>query len=108
LKLAAGVAHTVDVDGMLDSISPRQFDEWRAYDAYISPIGQDRLDVTIAEVATCLCQLLGKWVGVDPEIIEPDRFVPWIESLIGSPPDQSEEEMKSRMGMAIAQSRAAR
>lgn len=28
MKLAEEVAHTLDVDGMLDSIEPWQFDEW--------------------------------------------------------------------------------
>jgi hypothetical protein len=28
--LAKEVAHTVDVDGMLDSMTPRQFKEWAA------------------------------------------------------------------------------
>jgi hypothetical protein len=28
--LARTVAHTVDVDGMLDGMTPQQFDEWMA------------------------------------------------------------------------------
>lgn len=31
MKLAEEVAHTLDVDGMLDSIEPWQFDEWIAW-----------------------------------------------------------------------------
>lgn len=31
MTLAKEVAHTVDVDAMLDSIEPQQFDEWVAY-----------------------------------------------------------------------------
>jgi len=30
MKLARTVAHTTDVDGMLDSMTPQQFSEWLA------------------------------------------------------------------------------
>ena len=38
MRLAEHVAGTVDVDGMLESMTPEQFDEWCAKDA-VEPIG---------------------------------------------------------------------
>jgi hypothetical protein len=40
LRLAREVAHTLDVDAMLDSIEPWQFDEWMA--EYVIEYGEDK------------------------------------------------------------------
>jgi len=52
------VVHTTDVDGMLDSMTPQQFQEWCAFDR-VDPIGNQGLCDTIANFAVVVCNGLG-------------------------------------------------
>jgi hypothetical protein len=54
----------VDVDGMLDSISERQFNEWRARERLKSNT-RDRLEVIMAIGFKRLCAALGAKYEID-------------------------------------------
>lgn len=73
LRLAEHVAHTVDVDGMLESMTPEQFDEWCLKDR-IEPIGYTtQMTALIAWLAHAY---LASGKG---EPIE--KFLPWLEHV---------------------------
>lgn len=63
------MAGTVDVDGLLDSMTPEQFNEWAAYDVVEPIVHSERLQAY-------LVQMLSKWMGheVDAEVV-----TPWLE-----------------------------
>jgi hypothetical protein len=77
LRLAANVAHTTDVDGMLESMTPQQLAEWRAYDQ-IEPIS----DAGTHDVLAMIGGLIAAYLGAkDVEGVElgPWHFTHWRE-----------------------------
>lgn len=71
MRLAEYVAHTVDVDGMLESMSTKQFDEWAAKDS-IEPIGLESVRAILAQMA----MIVANFAGVK---MTPADFMPWVE-----------------------------
>jgi hypothetical protein len=83
MRLAEYVAHTTDVDGMLDRMSTKQFDEWCAKDA-VEPIGLESVRAILAQMAMIVANFAGvkmtaadfmPWVKTDKEI-SPDSLKP--------------------------------
>lgn len=72
LRLAEHVAKTTDINGMLDSMSPQQFDEWCAKDL-IEPIGGSR---TIELLLAKVCQMVAGALGVELTISD---LMPWCQ-----------------------------
>jgi len=71
LRLAEHVAHTVDVDGMLDGMTPEQFDEWCLKDR-IEPIGYT------THMTALIAWLLHTYLaGGEGEPLQ--KFLPWLE-----------------------------
>jgi len=70
MRLAEHVAHTVDVDGMLESMSPEQFDEWCAKDA-VEPIGY------ASQTLGMIVYLIHSYMSGKPD--DPESFMPWIK-----------------------------
>jgi len=66
------VAHTVDVDEMLDSMTPVQFDEWCAKDM-VEPIGEEATRHVLALVGTAVLMALGC------RDVDLTWFMPWVE-----------------------------
>jgi len=65
------VEHTVDVDGMLDRMSPELFDEWCAKDE-VEPIGySSRMLGLIA------FQLAAYMAGEKAKDVDGEDFMPW-------------------------------
>jgi hypothetical protein len=94
MRLAEHVAHTVDVDGMLDSMSPEQFDEWCAKDI-IEPIGNAATHHVLALIGVTIAQVNGV------KDVKLEYFMPWLKpdkqaarSKHGS---QSEAQMQAAM-----------
>lgn len=58
MRLAEHVAGTVDVDGMLDDMTPKQFAEWCAKDL-VEPIGHAGTHDVLAQIATMLAAFMG-------------------------------------------------
>ena len=69
MRLAEYVEHTTDVDGMLDGMSTKQFDEWCAKDA-VEPIGLESVRAILAQMAMIVANFAGvKMASAD--------FMPW-------------------------------
>ena len=79
MRLAEYVEHTVDVDGMLDRMSTKQFDEWCAKDA-VEPIGLESVRAILAQMA----MIISNFAGVKMEATD---FMPWVEVDKGISPD---------------------
>ena len=94
MRLAEHVAHTVDVDAMLDSMPPELFDEWCAKDI-IEPIGHEATRHILALIGVTLAQVN----GVKDAKLE--YFMPWIKvekhSGSGRHVRQSEAQMQAAM-----------
>jgi len=71
MRLAEYVAHTVDVDGMLENMSTKQFDEWCAKDS-IEPIGLESVRAILAQLA----MIVSNFAGVK---MTPADFMPWVK-----------------------------
>jgi hypothetical protein len=69
MRLAEHVAGTVDVDGMLESMTPEQFDEWCAKDA-VEPIGY------ASQTLGMIVHLLYSYMSQDSST-DPAMFMPW-------------------------------
>jgi len=69
MRLAEHVAHTTDVDGMLESMSPEQFDEWCAKDA-VEPIGY------ASQTLGMIVHLIYSYMTHDSSV-DPSMFMPW-------------------------------
>lgn len=76
LRLAEHVAHTTDVDAMLEGMTVEQFREWQAKDA-IEPIGNEATRATLSLFACMVAAALGISEA------NPKMFMPWI-----APPKQ--------------------
>ena len=71
MRLAEHVEHTTDVDGMLDSMTPEQFNEWCAKDA-VEPIGyQSQALGMIAHLIHCYMS--------QGENVDAEQFMPWMK-----------------------------
>jgi len=68
--LAEHVAHTVDVDGMLDRMTPEQFDEWCLRDQ-IMPIGYQ------TKMLAYIAWVLASYFSEEP--VKPQTWMPWLE-----------------------------
>lgn len=74
---------------MLAGLDQETFDQWRAFDAYICPIGPERLDAVLASVCAAALRYLGAAVRENPEVlrgITPRSIIRWIR-------DQSADEV---------------
>ena len=89
LRLAEHVAHTVDVDGMLDSMTHEQFDEWRLKDQ-IEPIGSEATRNILGLIGLIIAQFAGA------KSIELTHFLPWLEFV---DEEQSVNDMKAQMSI---------
>lgn len=67
-RLAAYVAHSVDVEAVLDSISEQQLRYWQAFDL-LEPLGPDTLYTVLSRVGAVAGSAWGHQV-------EPEQFVP--------------------------------
>ena len=63
------MAHTVDVDGMLDSMTHDQFDEWCAKDI-VEPIGHGGTHDILARIGVMLAAFMGS-KNVDETLFKP-------------------------------------
>jgi len=75
LRLAEHVAHTTDVDGMLDNMTPQQFMEWQAKDR-VEPIGGRGA----ADILAMLAAVVANAVGVKStsgDKLTPNDFAYW-------------------------------
>ena len=71
MRLAEYVAHTVDVDTMLDHMTTDQFNEWCAKDA-IEPIGEEKTRVILGMIG----MILAKFAGAN---LTEEDFTPWVK-----------------------------
>ena len=72
MRLAEHVAHTTDVDGMLESMTPEQFNEWCAKDA-VEPIGYQ--SQALGMIAHLIHSYMSQGEG------EAEQFMPWMKYL---------------------------
>jgi hypothetical protein len=72
MRLAEHVAKTTDVDGMLDSMTPAQLDEWTAKDL-IEPVGYQ------SQMLGFLAYMVFAWVGGSESEAKPSDFMPWLK-----------------------------
>ena len=61
---------TLDVDGMLDSITPEQFDEFIAFNR-VEPCGSDSTVEVLATFAASVARMMGN------DEVTPEMFAPW-------------------------------
>lgn len=71
MRLAEYVAHTVDVDTMLDHMTTDQFDEWCAKDV-IEPIGEEKTRVLLGMIG----MIVAKFAGIN---LSEQDFTPWVK-----------------------------
>ena len=72
LRLAEHVAHTVDVDGMLDGMTHEQFNEWCLKDR-VEPIGEEATRHILALIGVTIARSFG---GAKDVTVE--NFMPWL------------------------------
>ena len=68
--LAEHVEHTTDVDGMLDRMTPEQFDEWCIRDQ-IMPIGH------ATNMIAYIAWMIASYFSQEP--VKPESLMPWVE-----------------------------
>jgi hypothetical protein len=73
-ELALELGH-VDVDAMLESITPIQFEEWRIF-GRLKPFGDRRADLRNAMLAIAIDAVVAHAVGGDP-CLEPESLMPF-------------------------------
>ena len=73
LRLAEHVAGTTDVDGMLDSMTPEQFQEWCIKDQ-IEPIGYQ------SQALGLIAWLIHSYLASDSDAT-PETFMPWLSHV---------------------------
>jgi len=89
LRLAEHVAHTVDVDGMLDTMSHETFHEWCLKDK-VEPIGNESTRNILALIGVTIAQFAGA------KNMKVENFMPWIET---TKPMQSAKQMQAVMSI---------
>lgn len=94
-RLAEHVAHTTDVDGMLDAMTPQQFAYWMAKDL-IEPIGTR----ATADILSKIGQLIAGLTGAK---IEDKDFRPWAKTVSDEAlsSDEAGKAIKSILGGAV-------
>lgn len=90
LRLAEHVAHTVDVDRMLDGMTPKQFDEWCLKDR-VEPIGEEASRHILALIGVTIARSFG---GAKDVTVE--NFMPWLTQR-RQPQRQSDEQIMAIM-----------
>lgn len=94
-RLAAYVAHDVDVEAVLDSITEEQFRLWAAFDL-IEPLGPETLYEVLSRIGAVTS---AAWGGThDPEDFIPRRL----------PPDDTDDEVDGERATAEYEIEAAR
>jgi len=92
-RLAAYVAHTVDVEAVLDSITEEQLRNWQAFDL-IEPLGPETLYTVLSRIGA-----VSSWNGsCSPEDFIPRRL----------PPDEAEDRCDEARAEAEYQLKASR
>ena len=84
MRLAEHVAHTTDVDAMLEAMSPAQFLEWCAKDQ-IEPIGHAGTHEILAQIAC----MIATWLGAKD--VDPWSYKWWQER----PKKQAEDSVEA-------------
>jgi hypothetical protein len=89
--LAEYVEHTTDVDGMLDRMTPEQFDEWCLRDQII-PIGYQ------TKMTAYLAWMLANYFSDEP--VKPDTLMPWLrfENTDRPQNEKARQMLKSVLG----------
>ena len=82
LRLAEHVAHTTDVNAMLDGMSPYQLDEWIAKD-FIEPIGH------VTQMTAFIAYAIAAYVGGKDAEANPVDFMPWLRFASGDTTDNA-------------------
>jgi len=90
LRLAEHVAHTVDVDGMLESMTPEMFYEWCLKDR-VEPIGTEATRHILALVGVTIARSFGGGKDVTVE-----NYMPWLKQVKR---EQSAKQMQAVMSM---------
>lgn len=89
MRLAEHVEHTTDVDGMLDRMTPQQFDEWVVKDR-IEPIGY------ATEMLSLIAYMMACYMKAeDSEPVKHEDFAPWIKYR----PKQDQQETQQARTM---------
>jgi|GEM_PF-5976061 len=103
MKLSAGIG-VANYDAVMESLTEEQFQNWMAFDAFISPIGLGRLDAAVAGFMAAVVRYLGLNVGEKTEVVEeitPQSFLPWLDDPES---EETEEQAEQRERMeAIAE-----
>lgn len=89
LRLAEHVAHTTDVDAMLDLMTPESFEEWCLKDQ-VEPIGNSGTWSILALIGVTVAQAAGA------KNMKVEHFMPWYEA---GKPRQSAEQMRATMAI---------
>jgi hypothetical protein len=89
------VAKTTDVDGMLDSMTHRQFDEWCAKD-HIEPIGTPQ---GLADILTKLGTMIAAIMG---QTVKDSYFMPWVIDQPPEPLNRSESAAAITVALQFA------
>lgn len=93
--------HRVDVEQMLEELTPFELRRWQAYDV-LEPLGLEKLYSILSLIGAGLCQVWGA------KGIKPEHFLP---TERGAKPKQrrtqTTAEMKSVIAQAVALQRAA-
>ncbi|MEI8019656.1 MAG: hypothetical protein WCH39_15730 [Schlesneria sp.] len=87
-ELALELGH-VDVDKMLESITPIQFEEWRIF-GRLRPFGDRRADLRNAMLAIAIDAVVAHAVGGDP-CLEPESLMPF-----DKPDSETDEDREER------------
>ena len=72
MRLAEHVEHTTDVDGMLDRMTPEQFNEWCAKDL-VEPIGYQ------TQMLGLIAWIIHSYTASDGDTLENADFMPWLK-----------------------------
>ena len=94
MRLAEHVAHTTDVDGMLESMSPEQFREWCAKDQ-IEPIGYQ------SQALGMICYLIHSYLCSSSDLTI-DTFMPWLKHL-PAPTAKSQNDKAKQLLKQVAE-----
>jgi hypothetical protein len=91
MRLAEHVAGTVEVDAMLDRMTPEQFDEWAAKDL-IEPIGYQ------SQMLGFIAYLLHVWIASGESELSATDFMPWMDSKSSFNNAAAKQILKATLG----------